>query len=291
MNPSHTKLGTFGLFAVETGRFRLDGGAMFGVVPKTLWSRQIEADDKNCIPMAMRCLLITSQATGKVYLIDNGAGTKFNEKFERIYQIDYDHSNLRDSLKQHGFEPEDVTDIIFTHLHFDHCGGTTYLDESGALQHTFPNAIYHVTRKHWENATNPNAREKASFLKENIEPIGSSGRLNLVDDRHTYEEGLSSLPVNGHTIGQQLPVIQADGKTVVFGGDLIPTHVHLPLPWVMGYDMYPVQTLAEKKDFLEQAADNQWNLFLEHDAQEEIIRIGRKDGRYTVTARLSLHEI
>src|SRR5699024_6419292 len=138
---------------------------------------------------------ITSQATGKVYLVDNGAGTKFNEKFERIYQIDYSHSNLIDSLKQHGFEPENITDIIFTHLHFDHCGGTTYLDGPENLHHTLPNAIYHVTRKHWENATNPNAREKASFLEENIGPIGSSDRLNLVDDYHTYEKGLSALPV------------------------------------------------------------------------------------------------
>lgn len=264
---------------------------MFGVVPKTLWSRQIGADDKNRILMAMRCLLVVSETTGRVYLIDNGAGTKFNAKFENIYQIDYNHSNLHDSLSQHGFKPEDITDIIFTHLHFDHCGGTTYYDESGALQHTFPNAVYHVTQKHWENATHPNAREKASFLKENIEPIGSSGRLNLVDEHYTYEEGLSALPANGHTIGQQLPVIRGDGKTLVFGGDLIPTHVHLPLPWIMGYDMYPVQTLKEKKDFLKQAVDERWHLFLEHDAQEEIIRIGTEDEAYTITDRLLLNEI
>lgn len=291
MKLSHTRLGTFNLYSVETGRFRLDGGAMFGVVPKTLWSKQIKADDKNRIPMAMRCLLVTSEATGKVYLIDNGAGTKFNEKFKRIYQIDHSHSTLTGSLKQHGFGPEDITDVIFTHLHFDHCGGTTYADESGTIQHTFPNATYHVTGKHWKNATHPNAREKASFLKDNIEPIGRSGRLNLVDESHIYEKGLSAIPVNGHTIGQQLPVIQDDSKTVVFGGDLIPTHVHLPVPWVMGYDMYPVQTLKEKKDFLEEAADKQWNLFLEHDAQEEIIRIDEKDGKYIVSRRLSLSEI
>lgn len=291
MKPSHTRLGPFHLYSVEAGRFKLDGGAMFGVVPKTLWSRQIGADDKNRIPMAMRCLLITSEATGKVYLIDNGAGTKFDEKFETIYQIDHSHSSLTDSLKQCGFEPEDITDIIFTHLHFDHCGGTTYIDASGAIQHTFPDAVYHVTHKHWENATHPNAREKASFLKDNIEPIGSSGKLNLVDEYHTYEKGLTALPVNGHTIGQQLPVIRGDGKTIVFGGDLIPTHVHLPVPWVMGYDMFPVQTLKEKKDFLGQAVDNHWYLFLEHDVQEEIIRIGRKDGKYTISDKLSLNEI
>lgn len=291
MELSSTKIGPFNLYTIETGSFRLDGGAMFGVVPKTLWSRQIEADDKNRIPMAMRCLLIKSDATGRVYLIDNGAGTKFDEKFEKIYQIDQNHSNLLDSLTYHGFKPEDVTDLIFTHLHFDHCGGTTFFDETGAINYTFPNAIYHVTQKHWDNATHPNTREKASFLKENIEPIGQSGKLNLVGESHTYEEGLSAIPVNGHTLGQQLPIIKADGRTVVFGGDLIPTHVHLPLPWVMGYDMYPVQTLKEKKKILEKAVEDQWYLFLEHDAQEEIICINNEDGRYTITKTLSLNEI
>jgi glyoxylase-like metal-dependent hydrolase (beta-lactamase superfamily II) len=264
---------------------------MFGVVPKTLWSRQIDSDEKNRIPMAMRCLLITSEQTGKTYLIDNGCGTKFDSKFEKIYQIDYSHGDLLSSLKYHGFSPEDITDIVFTHLHFDHCGGTTYHDEDGALGHTFPKATYHVTERHWEHANHPNAREKASFLEENIAPIGDSGRLNLVQESHEFEEGFSAISVNGHTIGQQLPVIQAEGTTVVFGGDLIPTHVHLPLPWVMGYDMYPVQTLEEKEKFLNRAVAEEWNLFLEHDAQEEVIRIDKEDGRYTIQEKLTLDQI
>ncbi len=291
MDLSHTSLGPFNLYSIETGRFRLDGGAMFGVVPKTLWSRYIDVDDKNRILMAMRCLLIKSENTGRVYLIDNGSGTKFNEKFESIYQLDHDHSNLIDSLAHHGFEPEDVTDLIFSHLHFDHCGGTTYYDDDGELQHMFPNATYHVTKKHLDTATNPNVREKASFLPDNINPIKNWDKLNLVDEQYTYEDGLDALPVNGHTTSQQLPRITANGKTIVFMADLVPTHVHLPLPWVMGYDMYPVKTLNEKEQYLDRAVDEGWYLFLEHDAQEELITATKEDGKYKVAQRLTLDDL
>lgn len=291
MDLSTASLGPFNLYSIETGRFGLDGGAMFGVVPKTLWSKYIDVDDKNRIPMAMRCLLIESENTGKVYLIDTGSGTKFDKKFEDIYQLDYSHSDLLSSLEAHGFTPEDITDIIFSHLHFDHCGGTTYYDDSGELQHTFPNATYHVTEKHLETATNPNAREKASFLPGNINPIKNWNKLNIVGEHHTYEDGLEALPVNGHTLGQQLPKVSADGKTIVFAADLIPTHVHLPLPWVMGYDMYPVTTLEEKKQFLDQAVDQDWYFFLEHDANEEMITVQKDNGKYTVKDRLTLGDL
>lgn len=284
-------LGHFHLYTVETGQFRLDGGAMFGVVPKTLWSRHIEADEKNRIPMAMRCLLITSKESGRTYLIDNGIGTKFDEKFEQIYQIDHKHSNLIQSLSQLGFEPEDITDVIFSHLHFDHCGGTTFYADNGDLKHTFPNATYHVTAKHLETATNPNAREKASFFAENIKPIVNSGRLNSVEENHEYEDGLTAIPVNGHTIGQQLPVLKAEGCTIVFAADLLPTHIHVPLPWIMGYDMYPVKTLEEKEKILEKAVQNNWFFFLEHDVSEEVITIKKDKGKYSVAQRLKLDEI
>ncbi|WP_138430235.1 MBL fold metallo-hydrolase [Fodinibius saliphilus] len=291
MQLSDVKLGPFHLYSIETGRFRLDGGAMFGVVPKTLWSRYIDVDEKNRINMAMRCLLITSENTDRVYLIDNGSGTKFNEKFESIYQIDHDHSNLLDSLSHHGFEPEDITDIIFSHLHFDHCGGTTYYNEQNELKHRFPNARYHITKKHLQTATDPNAREKASFLDDNIAPIKNWDKLTLVDEHHTYEEGLDALPVNGHTISQQLPRLTAEGKTVVFMADLIPTHVHLPLPWVMGYDMYPVKTLNEKERYLDQAVEEGWYLFLEHDAQQELVTAKKENGKYTVDQQLTLSDL
>lgn len=291
MDLSSTKLGPFNLYTIETGRFRLDGGAMFGVVPKTLWSRQIEADDKNRIPMAMRCLLITSENTGKVYLVDNGCGTKFNEKYKNIYALDHKHSNLIDSLSHHGFKPEEVTDLILSHLHFDHCGGTTYYGDSGELMHTFPNADYHVPEKHWQTATHPNAREKASFFKENIEPMKTSGRLNLVEENHRYEEGLSAIPVNGHTISQQLPKVEAEEKTLVFAADLLPTHIHVPLPWIMGYDMRPVDTLKEKERILNEAVDNHWYFFLEHDAHKEVISVERRNGKFGAGQTLTLSDI
>lgn len=291
MNLSRASLGPFNLYSIEAGRFGLDGGAMFGVVPKTLWSSYIDVDEKNRIPMAMRCLLIESKNTGKVYLVDTGSGTKFDEKFENIYDLDYEHSDLLSSLDHHGFSPEDITDIIFSHLHFDHCGGTTYYDEDGNLRHTFPNATYHVTDKHLETANNPNAREKASFLRDNIEPISNWDELNVVGEYHQYEDGLEAIPVNGHTLGQQLPKITADEKTLVFAADLIPTHVHLPLPWVMGYDMYPVTTLEEKEQLLDQAVEEDWYLFLEHDANEELVTVKKEKGKYSVKNRLTLNDL
>ena len=291
MKLSSTKVGPFHLYSIETGRFKLDGGAMFGVVPKTLWSRHIEVDEKNCIPMAMRCLLINSENTGKLYLVDNGCGTKFNEKMENIYGLDHEHSNLVDSLSAHGFSPGDVTDVIFSHLHFDHCGGTTYYDKEGSIKHTFQSATYHVPEKHWETANNPNAREKASFLENNIKPIGESGRLNLVQENHEYEEGLSTISVNGHTINQQLPKIQANGKTLVFAADLLPTHVHVPLPWVMGYDMYPTKTLDEKERILNNAVEENWYFFLEHDASKEVITVDKNNGKFIASDSLTLNQI
>lgn len=295
MSQPMTSFGAFDLAPIHCGTFRLDGGAMFGVVPKTLWSRQIPADEKNRILMGMRSLLIRSRNTGKTYLIDNGAGDKFDEKMSRIYGMDLGSGNLMDSLQKAGVEPGEITDIIFTHLHFDHCGGTTSMDDHGQLIHNFPNAVYHVHERHWASATQPNAREKASFLKENIEPIKESGRLHLTGDDVLYEEGLSVIMAEGHTEGQQLPVIEGISKgkkqTIVYAGDLIPTHVHIPLPWVMGYDMKPLVTLREKESFLKRCADEDLLLYLEHDADTELIRVGYEDGKFYVSEMMKLADL
>ncbi len=291
MKLTKTQFGPFELYSIPTGDFRLDGGAMFGVVPKTLWSRSLEADDKNRIPMTMRCLLIKSNNTGKVYLIDNGVGDKFDEKMAKIYDLDFSQYTLEQSLKEQGFEKSDITDTIFTHLHFDHCGGSTCFDEAGELQMVFPDAVHHINKHHWETATRPNKRERASFLKENIEPLKAFDKINLVEDNHEYEPGLGCIVVNGHTIGQQLPKIEADGKTLVFVADLLPTHVHVPLPWVMGYDMYPADTLLEKEQFLEKAVEENWYLYLEHDAHEEIMQLQKEGHKYSVARTLSLDEL
>jgi glyoxylase-like metal-dependent hydrolase (beta-lactamase superfamily II) len=291
MKLTKSQLGPFELYSIPTGDFRLDGGAMFGVVPKTLWSRSLEADEKNRIPMTMRCLLIKSNNTGRVYLIDNGVGDKFDEKMSKIYDLDFSEHTLEQSLKAQGFDKSDITDIIFTHLHFDHCGGSTYFDEAGELHMAFPDALHHVNEHHWETAIHPNKRERASFLKENIGPLKEFDKLNLVPDNFEFEPGLSSIVVNGHTIGQQLPRIDADGKTLVFVADLLPTHVHVPLPWVMGYDMYPADTLQEKELFLEQAVEGNWYLFLEHDAYEEIMQLEKDGHKYGVSRTLTLDEL
>lgn len=291
MNPKAVTIGQFEIYPVETGRFMLDGGAMFGVVPKTLWSRKIKADTKNRIPMATRCLLIRSHTTDRIYLVDNGCGDKFNEKMTSIYSLDFEHSELERSLHQLGVKPEEITDMVFTHLHFDHCGGTTTYDENNNLIHRFENATYHVNKRHWQTAQNPNAREKASFLPENIRPIAESGRLRLLDDRHTFEEGFTTIPVDGHTIGQQLPRLYDSDRTLIYCADLIPTYAHIPLPWVMGYDMHPVQTLREKEAFLEESAENRWYLFLEHDARHEIITIEQKNGKYSMENSLAMNDL
>ena len=291
MNLPKTVLGDFELYTIETGDIKLDGGAMFGVVPKTLWSREVEADEKNRISMTMRCLLIKSRKTEKVYLIDNGVGTKFNEKMMDIYQIDVSRRELSNSLMAQGFQFEDITDIIFTHLHFDHCGGATFFNKEGEPEIAFPNATFHITKTHWETAINPNAREQASFLKENIEPLKTSPNIHLVDENVEYEKGLSTIVVNGHTLGQQLPKIEAEGKTIVFVADLLPTHVHLPLSWVMGYDMRPIETLKEKKEFLEKAASEDWMLFLEHDFNREMIQIGFDGRKYFIKNTFTLFDL
>lgn len=285
------QLGHFEIYSIESGRILLDGGAMFGVVPKTLWSRQIPADDKNRIKMAMRLMLIQSNDSGKIYLIDNGSGDKFNEKMSSIYGLDYEHSDLIGSLKSCGFKPEDITDIIFSHLHFDHCGGTTTYDQNGNLKEVFPNAVYHVNERHWETANHPNEREKASFFPENINPIKESGRLNLVQNHHEFEPGLKTVPMDGHTEGQQLPVITHGSITMVYVADLIPTFAHVPLPWVMGYDMKPIQTLEEKAHFLRKASEESWYLFMEHDATHEVITIQYENGKFQMNRSLSLNDI
>lgn len=289
IDPLH--FGNFELYPVDAGRIKLDGGAMFGVVPKTLWSKRIPADDKNRIQMGMRCLLIKSKETGRIYLVDNGSGDKFNDKMAAIYGLDYQHSDLLSSLRKCGVKPGEVTDMVFTHLHFDHCGGSTTFDENGDLNEVFQNATYHINTRHWKTATNPNAREKASFFSENIDPIKNSGRLNLVENNHTFEPGFSTLPMYGHTEGQQLPMFTNNGTTIVYSADLIPTFAHLPLPWVMGYDMKPIQTLDEKEAFLNQAVDKNWYLFLEHDAEHEVITVQKENEKFLLKDSLKLTDI
>lgn len=279
------------LFPIEAGNFKLDGGAMFGVVPKTLWTRTNPADDKNMIDMAARCLLI--QNGDRLTLIDTGMGNKQSEKFFGYYYR-WGNNNLDDSLKKHGFHRDDITDVFMTHLHFDHCGGGVMWNKDRTGYETaFKNATYWSNKDHWQWATEPNRREQASFLKENIMPMQESGQLKFVqqpnsDFSEANELDFGILYVDGHTDKQMLPHINYKGKTLVFVADLLPTAGHLPLPFVMGYDTRPLLTLPEKEKFLNKAAENNFYLFLEHDAHNPIITVQNTDKGVRLKETLSL---
>ena len=264
------------LHAIETGNFKLDGGAMFGVVPKALWNRTNPADDKNRIDLAARSLLIEDGS--RLILIDAGMGNKQGEKFFRHYGLWGNHS-LDKSLQEAGFSRADITDVFLTHLHFDHCGGAVRWNKNQTgYELTFPNATYWSNKGHWEWATKPNAREKASFLSENLFPIQESGQLRFVAAPNTgfspeSELGFGVLFVDGHTEKQMIPHISYNGKTIVFAADLLPTAGHLPLPYVMGYDVRPLETLKEKQHFLTKAAEDGFLIFMQHDAHNPLITV------------------
>lgn len=283
-------IGPYALRAIETGRFGLDGGAMFGIIPKPLWERRIPADNRNRIPLHMRCLLLRSD--NRCILIDNGIGDKYTEKFADIYAIDHDFATLHSSLEAVGVTPDMVTDVILTHLHFDHCGGSTRRAEDGTLELVFSNAEHYVQRDHWAWASEPNVREKGSFLEENMKPLEASGQLTFVDGEQELFPGVTVRPVNGHTEAQQIVKI-SDGEEnpLVYVADLLPTTAHLAPAWNMAYDVRPLVTIDEKKDFLEEAVDAGWNLFFEHDPEVAVASLARtKRGIETVDHR-SLTEL
>lgn len=257
------------IYPIETGNFKLDGGAMFGVVPKSLWQRTNPADANNMIEMSMRCMLI--EDGGRLTLVDTGLGSKQSEKFFSYYYLFGDFS-LESSLAKYGFHKDDITDVFLTHLHFDHCGGAIER-QNDLLVPAFKNAKFWSNANHWDWAVNPNPREKASFLKENILPIKESGQLNFIADQPVEDVGFDVVFLDGHTEKQMLPKLNYKGKTIVFMADLLPTVGHIPLPYVMGYDTRPLLTLKEKASFLNEAADNNYYLFLEHDAYNEICTV------------------
>jgi glyoxylase-like metal-dependent hydrolase (beta-lactamase superfamily II) len=256
------------VYSIPTGFFKLDGGAMFGVVPKTLWSKVHPADENNLCNWAMRCLLI--EEGDKLILVDNGIGDKQDARFFSHYYLHGDDS-LDRSLAAHGFHRDDITDVLLTHLHFDHCGGSI-VREGDRLVPAFKNATYWSHSRHWKWATEPNDREKASFLKENILPIQASGQLQFVDERGgagAILPGLTVRLVYGHTDAMMLPQLTYSGRTIVFMADLLPSVDHIPMAWVMAYDMFPLTTLTEKKAFLEEAVTENYVLFFEHDPIHE----------------------
>ena len=270
------------LYSINTGYFKLDGGAMFGVVPKSIWNKINPADENNMCSWALRCLLI--EDGNRLILVDNGMGDKQDAKFFSYYYLHGDDT-LDKSLAKYGFHRNDITDVFLTHLHFDHCGGSI-MREGDKLVSAFKNATYWSNEQHWETATKPNEREKASFLKENILPIKESGQLKMVNGipidigrsmgngdlpniKSEISQVLSFRMVNGHTEAMMLPQIKYKGRTIVFVADLLPSQGHIPIPYIMAYDMQPLLTLNEKKVFLKEALENDYVLFFEHDPQYE----------------------
>jgi glyoxylase-like metal-dependent hydrolase (beta-lactamase superfamily II) len=264
------------LYPINTGNFKLDGGAMFGVVPKSLWHLTNPADANNMIDIAARCLLIENG--NRLTLIDTGMGNKQSDKFFGYYYL-WGNDSIDKSLEAHGFHRNDITDVFMTHLHFDHCGGSVQWNKNKTgYKPAFKNAVFWSNKDHWEWATNPNKREKASFLKENILPMWESGQLKFTDIPENdilknFELDFEVFFANGHTDKQMIPLIHYKDKTIAFMADLVPTAGHLPIPFVMGYDTRPLLTLDEKENFLKTAADNNYYLFLEHDAHNEIITV------------------
>ena len=259
------------IYPIETGNFKLDGGAMFGVVPKIIWQKTNPADSNNLIDMSMRCMLIEDGK--RLILIDTGLGSKQSDKFFGYYQL-FGNFSLESSLAKHGFHRDDITDVFLTHLHFDHCGGVIeWNSQKTLLQPAFKNAKFWSNDNHWKWALEPNPREKASFLKENINPIRESGQLNFITNNSLEQIGFNVLLMDGHTEKQMLPKLSYQGKTIIFMADLLPTIGHIPLPYVMGYDTRPLLTIKEKAIFLKEAADNNYYLFLEHDAYNEICTV------------------
>ena len=268
------------VYPIEAGNFKLDGGAMFGVVPKTIWNKTNPADENNLIDIAARCMLI--EDGNRLILIDTGMGNKHSEKFFSHYSL-WGANSLDNSLAKFGFHREEITDVFMTHLHFDHCGGgVNWNKDKTGYEVAFKNARFWTNKNHWEWATNPNAREKASFLHENIIPIQESGQLHFIkspegDFGISEELGFGIFFVDGHTEKMMLPKIKIKDKTIIFCADLIPTAGHLPLPYVMGYDTRPLLTLPEKSKFLNEAVEQNYYLWLEHDAHNEIITLEKTE--------------
>ncbi|MDP4198864.1 MAG: MBL fold metallo-hydrolase [Bacteroidota bacterium] len=266
------QIGPYSLTPIETGHFALDGGAMFGVVPKNLWSRTNPADEQNRIEMALRALLL--QTDGMNILIDSGMGDKYDEKTRSIYKLDNSKWTLLSSLAERGLKPEDITHVIQTHLHFDHCGGLVTRTEQGELVPTFPNARVFVQKDNLAWARNPTEKDRASYLKHDWEPIASIGLLEELDGPGELFPGIELRIFNGHTRAQQLPLIHDEvGNHLFYSADLFPTKAHVNLAWIMGYDNFPLTTLEEKRMLLPEAYEAKWSLYFEHDAASPVARI------------------
>ncbi len=270
------KWGDFEVQRVSDGGLWLDGGAMFGVIPKPLWQKRTPPDDRNRIQLGLNCLLI--RTAQKTVLVDTGCGYKYSEKELDIYQIEHPTDVVK-GLRRLGLEPEDVDLVVNTHLHFDHCGGNTILDGNGVAP-TFPNATYVVRERELSDASNPNERTRATYFEHNWKPIAEQGRLEVISEDRDILPGIRLVNTPGHTLGHQSILIQSQGRTLCYLADLCPTTAHLPLPWIMGYDLYPMTTLETRRRLYQQAAEENWLLFFEHDPANFSAYLNREGEKY-----------
>ena len=272
------QLGKWKLYALETGDFRLDGGAMMGSVPKVLWEKTNPSDNLNRIDLALRCLLL-DDGNNKI-LIETGMGDKLDDKFKKMFHVIQKEKPINYELDKIGCDIHDITHVILTHLHFDHAGGATTIDIDGRIVPTFPNAKYYISSSNWEAGLNPNPRDKASYLQDNYLPLYENGCLNIISENTKILDNISTIVVNGHTFGQQLVKIDCGKEALIFCADLIPLKSHLQLPWIMGYDLNAVKTLEEKTKFLKEASDNNWWLWFYHDPEVVAVKIKASDKYY-----------
>ena len=270
------KIGDYDLYSIETSEFSLDGGAMFGIVPKPIWEREAPSDALNRIDMVTRSLLLCSDE--KKILIDTGNGTKWEEKYRDIYNIDTSRYNIENSLTKYGFSADDITDIINTHLHFDHAGGNTKIDD-GSIVPTFPNAKYWVTKEHWELANHPSQKDSGSFIEHDWKVLAENGMIETVNGNEPFIKGIDSYITQGHTDGLLHPMISDGTKTLFYGADIFPLAAHISIPWVMAYDVQPVVTMKEKEILLPKMQDEEWILFLEHDPKIQACTV-QQDGKH-----------
>lgn len=277
------KIGKYQIKILETAKFALDGGAMFGIMPKPLWQKNNPTDSSNRITLSANCLLLESDS--KKILIDTGLGNKWNEKSKSIYAIEQDEIGIVSSLKQNGITPGEITDVILTHLHFDHSGGSTKI-ENGSTVPTFPNAKYHIRKKNFDWAMFPTERDKGSYLKENFEPLAKEGVLHLLKDDENFDDDISLLTLNGHTFGQQVVKISDSSGTLLYCGDLLPISSHIHLLCIMSYDLQPLITLQEKKQILNKAVEEDWKLIFEHDLLIRCATISRTEKSFSIKERI-----
>lgn len=273
------KIGKYELVVLETGTFGLDGGAMFGIIPKLLWQNSNPPDEMNRVTLGARCLMLVSDS--KKILIDTSLGSGWDEKFMRIYNVNQNGKLLTDVLNGRGYKREEITDVILTHLHFDHTGGsTTFAD--GKWVPTFPNAKYHVQKKHFEWALNPTDRDRGSFITNRFMPLHEEGLLNLIDNQRQFDDEIEFIVINGHTFSQQMVKISDGNQTVLYCGDLLPFASHVPIPYVMGYDLQPLETVREKKELYPKAIEENWILFFEHDPKIAAATITKTEKGFSV---------